>query len=88
MLVAADLATGGAVVGEFLWPLVLYHMLSVNIDFWEMYWLANHRSAAMFCYSAGRLIARLLVVTGCGDADAERLDDHLVAHRPRGGEAG
>jgi O-antigen/teichoic acid export membrane protein len=28
-----------------------------------MYWLANHRSAAMFAYSAGRLLARLLVVT-------------------------
>jgi O-antigen/teichoic acid export membrane protein len=64
LLVAADLATGGAVVGAYLWQLVLYLMLSVNVDFWEMYWLANHRSAAMFAYSAGRLIARLLVVTG------------------------
>ena len=63
VLVAADLATGGAVVGAYLWQLVLYLMLSVNVDFWEMYWLANHRSAAMFAYSAGRLIARLLVVT-------------------------
>ncbi len=50
-------------VGPYLWQLVLYLMLSVNVDFWEMYWLANHRSAAMFAYSAGRLIARLLVVT-------------------------
>jgi O-antigen/teichoic acid export membrane protein len=28
-----------------------------------MYWLSNHRSAAMFAYSAGRLLVRLLVVT-------------------------
>jgi O-antigen/teichoic acid export membrane protein len=62
-LVLFDLASGGAVVGPYLWQLVLYLMLSVNIDFWEMYWLANQRSAAMFAYSAGRLIARLLVVT-------------------------
>ncbi len=63
VLVAADLATGGAVVGQYLWQLVLYLMLSVNVDFWEMYLLANHRSVAMFGYSAGRLIARLFVVT-------------------------
>src|SRR5262245_3071675 len=62
-VVVFDLATGGAVVGAFLWPLVLYLMLSTNLDFWEMYWLANHRSAAMFAYSAGRLLVRLLVVT-------------------------
>ena len=62
-LVGFDLATGGAVVGPYLWQLVLYLMLSTNLDFWEMYWLANHRSAAMFGYSAGRLVVRLLVVT-------------------------
>jgi O-antigen/teichoic acid export membrane protein len=43
--------------------IVLYLMLTTNLDFWEMYWLANHRSAAMFGYSAGRLVVRLLVVT-------------------------
>jgi O-antigen/teichoic acid export membrane protein len=63
ILVGIDFATGGAAVGPYLWQLVLYLMLSMNFDFWEMYWLANHRSAAMFGYSAGRLIARLLVVT-------------------------
>ena len=62
-LISVDYLSGGAVVGPYLWQLVLYLMLSVNVDFWEMYWLANHRSAAMFAYSAGRLIARLLVVT-------------------------
>jgi O-antigen/teichoic acid export membrane protein len=56
LLIAADYLSGGAVVGPYLWQLVLYLMLSVNVDFWEMYWLANHRSAAL-------LIARLLVVT-------------------------
>jgi O-antigen/teichoic acid export membrane protein len=62
-LVAFDLATGGAVVGAYLWQLVLFLMLSTNLDFWEMYWLANNRSAAMFGYSATRLIVRLLVIT-------------------------
>jgi O-antigen/teichoic acid export membrane protein len=62
-LVGFDFATGGAVVGPYLWQLVLYLMLSTNLDFWEMYWLANHRSLAMFGYSAGRLLTRLLVVT-------------------------
>jgi O-antigen/teichoic acid export membrane protein len=61
-LVGFDFATGGAVVGPYLWPLVLYLMLSVNVDFWEMYWLSNNRAAAMFTYCAGRLIIRLAVV--------------------------
>jgi O-antigen/teichoic acid export membrane protein len=63
VLVVADLATGGGVVGAYLWRLVLYLMLSTNFDFWEMYWLANHRAGAMFGYSASRLLVRLLVVT-------------------------
>jgi O-antigen/teichoic acid export membrane protein len=62
-LVIFDLASGGAVVGPYLWQLVLFIMLAVNFDFWEMYWLANHRSGAMFAYSAGRLVGRVLVVT-------------------------
>lgn len=61
-LIAMDLATGGAVVGVYLWPLVLYLLLAVNFDFWEMYFLANHRPGAMFAYSASRLTVRLLVV--------------------------
>ena len=62
-LVGFDFAMGGAVVGPYLWQLVLYLMLSANLDFWEMYWLANHRSAAMFGYTASRLIVRIAVVT-------------------------
>jgi O-antigen/teichoic acid export membrane protein len=63
-LIVIDFASGGAVVGQYLWPLVIYLMLAVNFDFWEFYWLANHRSGAMFAYSASRLIVRLLVVIG------------------------
>jgi O-antigen/teichoic acid export membrane protein len=62
-LVGADLASGGAVVGEYRWQLALYLMLSTNLDFWEMYWLANHRAAAMFGYIASRLVLRVTVVT-------------------------
>jgi O-antigen/teichoic acid export membrane protein len=63
-LVICNGISGGTLVGEHLWPLVLYLMLSVNVDPWELYWVAQHRSAAMFAYSAGRLVTRLLVVTG------------------------
>ncbi|HEV7715515.1 MAG TPA: lipopolysaccharide biosynthesis protein [Steroidobacteraceae bacterium] len=63
VLVLADVISGGAIVGHYLWPLVLYLMFSVNLDFWEYYWLANSRPAAMFAYSGGRLVIRLLVVT-------------------------
>ena len=48
VLVAFDLATGGAVVGAYLWQLVLYLMLSTNLDFWEMYWLANMLESPQF----------------------------------------
>jgi O-antigen/teichoic acid export membrane protein len=61
-LVLVDLLSGGAVVGQYLWPLVVFLMLSMNVDFWEFFWLANHRTGAMFMYSAGRLTLRLLVV--------------------------
>jgi O-antigen/teichoic acid export membrane protein len=63
-LVICNGISGGTLVGQHLWPLVLYLMLSVNVDPWELYWVAQHRSAAMFAYSAGRLVTRLLVVTG------------------------
>jgi len=57
-----DRASGGALVGEYLLPLVAYTLLSANLDFWEYFWIARHRPAAVFMYSATRLVARLLVV--------------------------
>lgn len=58
-----DLLAGGALVGDYLIPLIAYTLFSVNLDFWEYYWIAKHRPSAVFLYSASRLLARLAVVT-------------------------
>lgn len=34
----------------------------VNVDFWEAFWLARRQTGAMFAYTAGRLIGRMLIV--------------------------
>ncbi len=62
VLVVLDTATGGAVVHGYLWPLVAYVLVSVNLDFWEHFWLANNRVQAVFVYSGARLAIRVLVV--------------------------
>src|SRR5271156_6498393 len=40
VLVALDTASGGALVHGYLLPLVAYTLVSVNLDFWEHFWLA------------------------------------------------
>jgi O-antigen/teichoic acid export membrane protein len=62
VLVAIDSGTGGQVVNGYLVPLVAYTLFSVNLDFWEYFWLANGRAQPVFFYSAGRLAVRVLVV--------------------------
>jgi O-antigen/teichoic acid export membrane protein len=62
VLAVADLATAGAVVGEYLVPLALYTLLFVNLDFWERLWLATRRPGAVFAYSFARLFARMVTV--------------------------
>ena len=62
VLVALDVSSGGQVVNGYLLPLVGYTLLSVNLDFWECFWLANGRSQPVFFYSAGRLAVRVAVV--------------------------
>ncbi len=62
VLVAIDTSTGGQVVNGYLVPLVAYTLFSVNLDFWEYFWLANGRAQPVFFYSAGRLAVRVLVV--------------------------
>jgi O-antigen/teichoic acid export membrane protein len=59
VLIAVDLATHGSLVGRYLWPVAAYTLLAVNLDFWEFFWVARGRPAAVFAYSAARLIARL-----------------------------
>jgi O-antigen/teichoic acid export membrane protein len=61
-VVVADLVSGGAFIGKQLWPLAIYVLLFTNIDFWESLWLATHKPIAVFGYTSGRLICRMLVV--------------------------
>jgi O-antigen/teichoic acid export membrane protein len=63
-VVIADLATGGAVIGRQLWPVALYVLVFTNFDFWEFLWLATRRPIAVFGYTCGRLVSRMLVVIG------------------------
>ena len=60
-LILLDAATGGTLVKGYLWPLVAYTLLSVNLDFWEFFWLANSRPGAVFIYSGSRLAGRVIV---------------------------
>lgn len=54
---------GGALVGQYALPAVIYMWLFVNFDFWEALWLAERRPYAMWGYTTGRLLARITVVT-------------------------
>lgn len=61
-VLVGNAVTHGALVGPYAWPLAAYTLLSVNLDFWECFWVARRRPYAVFAYSAGRLAARLIVV--------------------------
>ena len=60
--VLLDVLSGGALFAGFVWPLAIYILLFVNVDFWEWYWLASKRPVPVFVYSAARLLARMIVV--------------------------
>ena len=62
VLVGLDVGSAGQVVHGYLVPLVAYTLFSVNLDFWEYFWLANGKAKPVFFYSAGRLAVRVLVV--------------------------
>ena len=61
-VIVADFATGGTVIGKQLWPVAMYVLVFTNIDFWESLWLATRRPIAVFAYTSGRLVSRMLVV--------------------------
>jgi O-antigen/teichoic acid export membrane protein len=63
-LIAIDTLAHGTVVNGYLWPLVAYTMFSVNVDFWEYFWLANGKPGRLFLYSATRLTVRVAVSVG------------------------
>ncbi len=54
---------GGALLGQYALPAVIYTWLFVNFDFWEALWLAERRPFSMWGYTTGRLLARIAVVT-------------------------
>jgi O-antigen/teichoic acid export membrane protein len=62
VLAALDTASGGQVVHGYLIPLAAYTLFSVNMDFWEYFWLARGHAKPVFFYSAGRLTLRVVVV--------------------------
>lgn len=62
VLVMLDTASGGELAHGYLVPLAAYTLVSVNLDFWEYFWLAHGRAQPVFFYSAGRLAVRVLVV--------------------------
>jgi O-antigen/teichoic acid export membrane protein len=62
VLIAIDSRSGGQFVHGYLVPLVAYTLFSVNLDFWEYFWLANGRAQPVFFYSASRLTLRVIVV--------------------------
>lgn len=61
MLVLNPLFDGG-LVGVYAAPVACYVLLFVNLDFWESFWLASKHTRAVFAYTTGRLVARLVVV--------------------------
>jgi O-antigen/teichoic acid export membrane protein len=52
----------GAIVGSYMLPLGIFIFVYVNFDFWEHMWLAQRRVGAVFAYTTGRLIARIITV--------------------------
>jgi O-antigen/teichoic acid export membrane protein len=52
----------GALVGNYMLPLGILVFFYVNFDYWEHVWLAQRRVAAVFAYTSGRLIARMVTV--------------------------
>jgi len=62
VLIITDTLAHGALVGPYRWPLAVSTLCATNLDFWEWFWVARRRPAAVFAYSAGRLFARLSVV--------------------------
>lgn len=52
----------GALVGDYMLPLGIFIFLYVNFDYWENLWLAQRRVGAVFAYTTGRLVARIVTV--------------------------
>ena len=55
-------------IGEGLWPCVLYVLFYVNVDFWEFMWVAQKKSVELMAYTSGRLLLRIVVVLAAAAA--------------------
>jgi O-antigen/teichoic acid export membrane protein len=62
VLAGLDTASGGQLVHGYLIALAAYTLFSVNMDFWEYFWLARGHAKPVFFYSARRLTLRVVVV--------------------------
>jgi O-antigen/teichoic acid export membrane protein len=60
--IIVDLLLKGSLVGKFVWPMALYVLLYVNVDFWEWAWVAGNRAVPVLIYTSLRLVARMVVV--------------------------
>lgn len=60
--VIVSLLVPGGLVGPYLLPLSIYVLLFVNLDWWENLWVATRRPIPVLVYTAGRLIARMVLV--------------------------
>lgn len=60
--IAVDRLAPTPFIGDALWPCVLYILFYTNVDFWEFLWVAQKKPTAVFAYTAGRLILRIVVV--------------------------
>ncbi len=57
----ADFIAHGALLGPWGPYILAYTLLSVNVDFFESYWIAKQHTRLAFIYSSSRLILRLLI---------------------------
>jgi O-antigen/teichoic acid export membrane protein len=47
---------------DFIFPLILYLIFFLNLDFWEMYWLGKKKSEIVLYYSSLRTLIRITVI--------------------------
>jgi len=60
-MIVLDFVMGGTLVGPFLLPLALYALFMVNLDFWEVFFIATRQTRLVVVYTAARLTSRMLV---------------------------
>lgn len=62
LILGADAASGGRLLGWFALPLAIYVLAFANFDFWEGWYLATGRTLRVLVYSTVRLVVRMTAV--------------------------